>query len=210
MKKLVRFIGCANKKMGRKEVSMFKKYLSLIFVLFLIVPSMAEAESMFEENFEREQNELKSGSTALLGSFALTAVPVFIGLTSSSGGSEDFGLSLAFAGLILGPSTGHFYANQPGRGLKGIGIRLAIALGTGYFMSKSAEGLHPDETAMIGGLGVLGGGALILVLGIYDMCTTPSSARRYNESLINEAHLRLVPEVDPINKNYGLSMVYNF
>lgn len=129
---------------------------------------------------------------------------------SSSRGGEDFGLSLAFAGLLLGPSAGHFYANQTGRGFKGIGIRLTIVLGTGYYMSKSAEGLHPDETVMIGGLGVLAGGTLILIHGLYDMCIAPSSVRKYNESLMEGNSLRLVPEVDPVNENYGLSIVYNF
>lgn len=189
---------------------MFKKCLSLSLVLLLLLPAVVEARSMFEENFEREQKELKSESTALLGSFAVTAAPVVIGLTSSSGGSEDFGLSLAFAGLLLGPGTGHFYAKQTGHGLKGIGIRLAIALGTGYLISKSTEGLHPDETVMTGALGVFAGGTIILVHGIYDMCTTPSSVRKYNESLVEENSLRLVPEADPFNETYGLSLVYDF
>ncbi len=210
MKKIVGFIGCLNKKMSRKEAFMSKKYLSLSLVLLLLIPVIVGAKSMFEENFEREQKELKSESTALLGSLTVTAAPVFIGAMSFSGNSEDFGLSLAFAGLLVGPSAGHFYANQTGRGLKGIGIRLAIALGTSYFISKSTEGHHPDETVMTGGLGVLGGGALILIHGIYDMCTTPSSVRKYNESLMEENSLRLVPEVDPFNESYGLSLVYGF
>lgn len=58
---------------------MFKKYRSLILVLLLLALAISEAKSMFEENFEREQKELKSESTVLLGSFAMTAAPVFLG-----------------------------------------------------------------------------------------------------------------------------------
>ena len=77
-------------------------------------------------------------------------------------------------------------------------------------LTKSTEGLHPDETVMTGLLGVFAGGAIILGHGIYDMCTTPSSVRKYNESLMEGNNLRLVPEADPFNETYGLSLVYGF
>lgn len=189
---------------------MSKKYLSLILALLLLVPSMAEAQSMFEENFEREQEELKSESTALLGSLTGTVVPFVMGGMLFSGDSEDFGLGLALAGLIVGPSTGHFYAKQTGRGFKGIGIRLGIALGGAYLISSGTEEQHPDSRAFATGLGIIAVGTVTLIHGIYDICTTPSSVRKYNESLLEANRLRLVPEVDPFNESYGLSIVYNF
>ena len=210
MKKLVRFIGCVNKKMNRKGVSMFKKYLSLTLVLLLLVPAIAEAKSMFEENFEREQKKLKSEGRALAISLVATATPVVLGGTLLSGNNEEAGLTLALGGLIAGPSFGHFYAGQTGRGLKGIGIRAAIVIGGAYLVSSSTEELHPDCKGFSAGVGIIAVSAVTLLYGIYDTFTTPSSVRKYNESLINEAHLRLVPEVNPFNENYGLSVVYAF
>ena len=210
MKKLEEFTGCENKKMSRKEVSMFKKYLSLMLVLSLLIPSMAEAKSMFEENFEREQKELKSEGRAAAISLAATVTPIVLGVTLSSGDTEEVGLCLALGGLVAGPSMGHFYAEQTGRGLKSLGIRAAIMAGGTYLVSSASEELHPDSRGFSAGVGIIAVSAVTLLYGIYDTFTAPSSVRKYNESLINEAHLSLVPEVDPLNKNYGLSLVYNF
>jgi len=54
------------------------------------------------------------------------------------------------------------------------------------------------------------GGLLGYVHGIYDICTTPSSVGKYNESLLEGNSLRLVPEVNPVNERCGLSIVYSF
>ena len=188
---------------------MFKKYLSPTLVLLLLVPAVAEAKSMFEENFEREQKELKSGKTALLGSFAATLAPIAAGGLLLSGGSEEFGLSLAFAGLLVGPSAGHFYAGQTKRGMTGMGIRLLVAAGGAYFISHSEEH-HPDSGGWaFAYTGWIVGGVMLLH-GIYDICTTPSSVRKYNKSVLEESTLKVVPEVDPFNESYGLSVVYTF
>jgi len=189
---------------------MFKKSLGLILVLFLLMPSMVKANSMFEENFKREQKKLKSESAALLGSLAATAIPSFLGWGFLTGNAEEFGLALTLSGLIAGPSMGHFYANQKGRGFTGIGIRLAIILGGYYLTSEAIEEQHPDSELYAAIIGIIAVGSVTLVHGIYDILTTPSSVRRYNESLKNKKSLRLVPEVDPYNESYGLSIVYNF
>lgn len=189
---------------------MFKKYLSLILVLLLLLPAMAEAKSMFEENFKREQKKLKSEGQAVAMSLAVTVAPIVLAGVVSSGGTEEVGLCLALGGLIAGPSMGHFYAKQTGRGLTGIGIRTAIVVGGAFLISSATEELDPDSRGFSAGVGIIAVGAVTLVHGMYDIFTAPSSVRKYNESLINEVHLRLVPEVDPLNKNYGLSIVYNF
>ena len=189
---------------------MFRKCLSLIVVLFLLVPSIVEAKSMFEENFKSEQNQLKSENTALLSSLAATAIPVALGGTLLFGNSAEAGLALVSMGIILGPSTGHFYANHKGRGFAGIATRIVIvagATGIGCIMDKDA---HPD----VSGLAILGmmiiGGAISSLHGIYDICTAPSSVRNYNESLKNKTSLMLIPQIDPYNESYGVSLVCNF
>jgi len=68
----------------------------------------------------------KSPTTAFVLSFASTAGPMFAGAaTGSNAGGEVF-----LGGLIIGPSVGHFYAGQAGRGLATIALRGAgTALG---------------------------------------------------------------------------------
>jgi len=189
---------------------MFKKCLSLSLVLLLMTPLIVETKSMFEENFEREQKELKSESTALLGSLACTVAPLILAGTLVSGNSEDFGLCIGFGSVVLGPSLGHFYAEQPGRGIRGIMIRTSIvagATGFGYLATRDSD---PDSRGFTVMGAILLGGLLSCAHGVYDICTTPSSVRKYNESLRYEAGLKLVPETDPLNEAYGLSLVYGF
>jgi hypothetical protein len=124
---------------------MSKKYLNLSLALLLMAPFIVEAKSMFEENFEREQKELKSESTALLGSLACTAAPLILAGTLISGNSEEFGLCIGFGGVVLGPSLGHFYAEQPGRGIQGIMIRTSIVVGITGFSCLVTKDSDPDS-----------------------------------------------------------------
>ena len=210
MEEFVGFVGCVNKKISRKEANMSKKCLSLALVLLLVIPSIAEAESLFEENFEREQKELKSEGQALTMSLVATAAPVVLGGVFLSGSNDEAGLALAFGGLIAGPSTGHFYAGQTKRGLIGIGIRAAIVAGGTYLIYSATGDQHPDSRGFSEGAGIIAVSAVTLIHGMYDIFTAPSSVRKYNESLLEENSLILVPEVDPFNESYGLSIVYNF
>lgn len=187
-----------------------KKCLSLALVLLFLIPSMSKAKSMFEESFEREQKELKRESQALAISLAATVTPILLGGALSSGDTEEFGLTIGLAGLVLGPSTGHFYAGQTGRGLTGIGIRAAIVVGGAYLVSSATEEQDPFSRGFGVAVGIMAVSAVALVHGIYDIFTTPSSVRKYNESLMKKNTLRMIPKVDPFNESYGLSVVYNF
>jgi len=189
------------------EVFVSKKCLSLSLVLLLLTPAIAKAKSMLEENFEREQKSLKSEWIAMSGSFIATAGPSFVGYKLADKG---YGVPLLVGGLIVGPSAGHFYAGQTGRGIKGIVMRggiLVLAAVVGCELDRNAS---PDSEGLAVGFSLLIGGLLGYAHGIYDICTTPSSVRKYNKSLLEENSLRLVPEVNPVDKRYGLSIVYGF
>ncbi len=75
-------------------------------------------------------------------------------------------LALAMIPLSLGPSLGHVWAGEPGRGAVTAGLRLAIGLGAVY--AGSTEGL-------VAGLGAQ------LALSVYDIVDAPQAARRTNE-----------------------------
>lgn len=196
---------------------MLKKCLSLILVSFLLVPSVANAKSMFEESFEREQRELKSEGLAFTMSLAASTIPVVMGgaFLSERSGNEvrvngRLALSLASTGIILGPSTGHFYAGQTGRGIKGVAIRSGILAGTIGIAYMATTGGHSDVKDLIAYGAFIIGGIISSLHGIYDICTTPSSVRKYNESLLEENSLILVPEINLVDESYGLSVVYKF
>jgi hypothetical protein len=74
----------------------------------------------------------KSPGAAFALSFFSTAVPVGVGAAINNGG----GAGVFLAGVIVGPSVGHFYAGQPVRGFVTIALRGA---GTALFISSIAD-----------------------------------------------------------------------
>lgn len=64
----------------------------------------------------------KSPSTAFVLSFASTVVPIGGGAVMANA-NIDAGWALIFGGGIIGPSVGHFYVGESGRGLATAAIR---------------------------------------------------------------------------------------
>jgi len=64
----------------------------------------------------------KSPSTAFLLSFASTTAPMLTGYGVGQAGS-DAGGYVFLGGLVIGPSVGHFYVGEVGRGLATIALR---------------------------------------------------------------------------------------
>lgn len=84
----------------------------------LVVYDIATAgRSARIRNDERPFAPPKSPTVAFYTSFLGTAVPVLAGLALMQTPSEHGG-TLIYAGLLAGPSVGHFYAGRPGRGTK--------------------------------------------------------------------------------------------
>lgn len=196
---------------------MFKKCLCSIIVLSLLIPAMVEAKSMFEESLLPEQEGLKSEGLAFTMSLAATAVPIAIGsmaLTERSGNevrvNGNLALPLISTGLFLGPSIGHFYAGQTKRGIQGIAIRLGIVAAAAGITFMIVRNEPSDIGGQIVGGAMVVGGIISSLHGIYDISTAPSSVRKYNESLKNKKSFMFIPEIDPYNENYGISVVYNF
>lgn len=93
-------------------------------------------------------------------------------------------LILAYPGLLIGPSTGYFYADQPGRAWKGIGIR---ALATGGMISSFIIcgwdcGSGDSEYNIAWAVFLSSAGAFV-GSAIYDIATVEGAVRRHNESL---------------------------
>ncbi len=82
-------------------------------------------------NERHPEHSRKSPQNALLLSVASTAVPFVIGAVTYER-TLSAGDELAFAGLVLGPSVGHWYAGRPRRALKTAGLRAGLGLFTAY------------------------------------------------------------------------------
>lgn len=166
----------------------------IVFLLGILYPIEAQAA-----------RKPKSETTALLLSLGATVIPIGIGWKM---GFEN-NLYLIGFGVIIGPSTGHFYAEQWGHGWKSAGLRAGImavpvALLTWADISQDLRKLG------IGLLTLIPAAGSLAFLTIYDIGTAPSSVRKYNESIKKTGNVYLVPKIDVKEESYGLSLVYCF
>jgi hypothetical protein len=116
---------------------------------------------------------------------------------------------LCVYGGLIGPSTGHFYASQWGRGFKNIGIRAAIVcagLAGGFLLSDRSSSNITLGSAIVFSIA----GAATIGHIIYDIVSTPSSVRRYNESRTETGKVHIIPNIDISQRRSGISVVYRF
>ena len=131
----------------------------------------------------------KDPETAWLASAGATAVPVALGVVAAAQGSEA-GYLLATAGVLIGPSAGHWYAGDTLS--TGLGIRLAgTALAGGLLYSAAECAIIGDESGQSHcrikeGL-FLAGVGLILVGAIHDLGSASDTVRRANARTIQIA-----------------------
>ena len=158
----------------------------------------------------------KSETTAFYWSLGATLMPCLPSLIIRRGGAAPWGaiqVGLIASAIIVGPSAGHFYANQWGRGLKSAGLRLGLsALGSALVLWGFGEA-HPWSGDGGGGTqAVLGIVFLVPAIGsvVYDIFNAPSSARKYNKLIEKRGNVYLMPKIDLKEEYYSLSVVYCF
>lgn len=163
-----------------------------------------------------EMVRLKDPTAAVywsMGSTVLPSVPLIV--TSSFGGTHNFmgpvGIGLCVAGVIVGPSMGHFYAGNYGRGFASIGFRTGVA-GLGFLgiAGVVTSDLDYIEQGIIGTVIVGVTGIAVLASGIYDIWTCPNSVEEYNKSVQKYGGFYLAPEINVIDESYGLTLGYCF
>lgn len=89
------------------------------------------------------QEKMKSGAAAFLWSLGATVAPVALGYRLAlDGTSNEGGLLLMTGGMVLGPSVGHWYAEQAGRGWITVGLRflMVVVFFAGYDYSVLSNG----------------------------------------------------------------------
>jgi hypothetical protein len=158
---------------------------ALLAVAVVSAPSLARAGTAHAE-------EPRSPLVAT----ALAAVPIGVSVALGIAAAETDSDALGFAattGLLVGPSLGHFYAGEWGRGLLTTGARAAGAglIIVGAFAGwdacdwnaayddpchEEAREDHEDGKVVMGI-----GAAAFVAATVYDVVDAPFAARRFNQ-----------------------------
>ena len=136
----------------------------------------------------------KSEALAVGLSLGATVIPIAVVYGTADDENSYWFLLPAFTGIVMGPSMGHFYAEQWGHGFRTVGVRLGIcALGCmGMGLAAGTGG----EIAL---------GALV-AHALWDIAQAEKSAYKYNENIT----IRIQPEINLKEKRYGIGFVYRF
>jgi hypothetical protein len=146
-----------------------------------------------------ETTTRKSPSRAQLYSLGATMVPLIGGLGSDNA-------PLWAAGIFIGPSVGHFYAENTSQALTGIGLRVG---GSALLVLGAGAAVNSGGSSGGSGSGVLlVGGLLGLVSAGYDIFTADDAARDYNEA--HGLKSRVAPAVGPQGEQMGFSLQVQF
>ena len=148
-----------------------------------------------------ESKTRKSPGRAQLYSLGATMVPLIGGLGADNA-------PLGAAGFFIGPSVGHFYAENTGQALAGIGIRLGggvlSIVGFGVALNASLEGNGGGGGAALFYAGALTG----LVSAGYDIFTAGNAARDFNKA--HGLSVQATPTVGPRGEQGGLALQVSF
>lgn len=147
-----------------------------------------------------------SESAATWASGLGTLVPVTVGVIMAATDPDGYtrkgraGTVLEL-GLLIGPSTGHFYAREPKRAFLGLGLR-------GAALAAYTLGPSSNNKAAADALGTLGGG-LLLASAIADIAGAKKSARRHNERNANHG-ARRTPNIRMAVGSTSIGLRVNF
>lgn len=131
--------------------------------------------------------------------------------------SESDGLwLLGFGGIVVGPSLGHFYAGELGRGVNHSLVRVGAAgvifAGALVTFADCWGGDEEDSCSGAGPAIMVGGAVLGIGSSLYSIVDSPAAARRHNEA--RRKH-RLVVAPAPVvgpdrSTGYGVALGAQF
>jgi hypothetical protein len=156
-------------------------------------------------------SQVRSESTARALSLWSTVIPTVAGMVVGGHDKHVTGGALLITGMIVGPSTGYFYGNCPGRGAQGILLRACTAGATvgltAYLARDTDTGDFGDNIAnavLAIGVGGMGVGVLIYE-AIHDISHVKSEVRMHNAG-ISSMSLRVAPKFFAQSKALGLEL----
>jgi len=186
--------------------------MNKILIVFVTTIVMLNAVGFEATGETQGLKKLKSGSTARTWSIEATLLPVAGGFLVGRYIQPHVGVSLGLAGIVFGPSVGHFYAHEWKRGLISAGVRVAIPAACMVPIILLANVSMEPAFVNWGVITItaISGGALLFYSIVYDIATAPASVRKYNERIEKRGSLQFQPLIDVGKKRIGLSVVYRF
>lgn len=183
-----------------------KTVIKGILLTLLLITSIS-ATGMAQRVNSVQQQEKKSESEAWRQSIINTIMPVAIGYATARYVHSNFlrkvGGGLAVYGLIVGPSTGNFYANDGQRGMMGMLTRAAA----GYVMKDATReilssyiadplGWDKKEVSLTSTRNLIAGSIFVASM-VYNVISTRQSVKSYNRSYAG-VKLNVQPSYDPL------------
>lgn len=171
-----------------------KKCIALLALTVGMLPAIAQGQG-----FQRQQHK-KDVSMARGTAINNTIFPVLTGLGAvyliNNKTIRTTGAALAVYGLIMGPSSGNFYAEDYLRG----GLGVVSRLGSGYLLVDATRELLGEKMADSVGWDskevsltdtkVLVGAGVFLGSMIFNVISAKASVDEYNQSLGYSVHVR--------------------
>lgn len=189
---------------SRSEPSTHRLTYSLLLTALLAAgigafPASAQQPDSADVDTDDRQNTTQLDTTRAAGSAERKSPGRALGY--SLGGTVL--LAPAFgAGLLIGPSFGHFYAGNGKQAMSGILIR-----GGGAAVGLRGWGMlleNPESAFTLMTIGL----AIIVGSAIYDIATAGEAARQYNE--VHGLTAQVTPTVGPRGEQVGLSLQVSF
>lgn len=171
-----------------------RSLLLTLLLALLVTPTQAQQGDTTPLDTASVQGETKNPTRAVLYSLSGT-----VALTPAFG-----------AGLIVGPSFGHFYAGNTGHAWAGIGLRagggLISMIGASASFGAMWEGREGAAdtyaTLAVAGLGTVVGSA------VYDIATADNAVHQYNRA--HGLKTRVTPAVGPHSRQIGLALTIRY
>ncbi|HEX6981477.1 MAG TPA: hypothetical protein VF181_01845 [Balneolaceae bacterium] len=173
---------------------MKKRFLLTAIIIFLFgFPFQLLAQKQLSFNLKGQMlidEDLKSVSQARGIAFTNTLLPIATGVAAvalfDNNTVQSIGVITTVYGLVMGPSTGNFYANDYGRGFAGLAARAAGV----YLMADATREIFGDEFANALGIDdkkvsltdtkILIGELLVLGSTLYNIISAKASVDEYN------------------------------
>lgn len=203
---------------------MRKQPMIVVLVLSVLSASAAQAQSWDEPGIQlqvpaslTQRYRPRDPATAALISAAATLGSIAAGVALIGAGEDTAvpGLAVLGFGLTFGPSMGHYYAGERGRGtIHGL-IRSGLFLGGGAMMiagfasAFSHDSDDDGQALMWGGLGLL---TVCGIHAIYGIIDSAFAAKRANKRAATRAlsFAPLVAKSPTGEMQYGLAVAGRF
>jgi hypothetical protein len=194
---------------------------SLSLLLILVYTTLTSSASC-ASGLEPLDPADKSPEKAVRSSLLATVIPVAAGGAmlwaglKSEGNYEiltGVGAVTGVLGVAVGPSVGHAYAERPGRGAAGVGLRLVTSLAGSLLTLVSVRNVEvydaPDRTDATGlTLGVILFG-VTAISAVHDIISAGDSAKEYN-SKRSATTIQMAPTYFTNSAAPGLALTIDF